>query len=110
MGTHPIFESDFDCLTEMADLGFFGVGSDSSDSEEEVAPVFRTTDTRDRREKAEERVRFAATGGDFIGATEERIFQRQRPARRQLEQRLPAKNCTSSANTRPSGRVESVEE
>merc|ERR1712193_378860 len=53
MGTHPIFESDFDCLTEMADLGFFGVGSDSSDSEEEVAPEQETRATEEKKPKKE---------------------------------------------------------
>jgi len=32
MGTHPIFESDFDCLTEMS-------SSDSSDDEKELEPI-----------------------------------------------------------------------
>jgi len=27
MGTHPIFESDFDCLTERKDVGMFEIGS-----------------------------------------------------------------------------------
>merc|ERR1712134_28012 len=35
MGTHPIFESDFDCLTEMNGLVNYG----SSDSEDEEVPV-----------------------------------------------------------------------
>jgi len=39
MGTHPIFESDFDCLTEMSGLiGLGGYGSDSDDESGSGSP------------------------------------------------------------------------
>merc|ERR1712210_398468 len=37
MGTHPIFESDFDCLTDMN--GLVAYGSDSEDETEVAAPT-----------------------------------------------------------------------
>merc|ERR1712227_562184 len=47
MGTHPIFESDFDCLTDMPrpKITFDSDSEDSDNVKETATPTFLTTST-----------------------------------------------------------------
>merc|ERR1712227_511237 len=65
MGTHPIFESDFDCLTEMSEIVFAaGEGPTTPRVKGDLEPPKRTGVSRAKvwSEEAEENYRFQEAG------------------------------------------------
>merc|ERR1711990_1187774 len=71
MGTHPIFESDFDCLTEMSERGG-GLGSSGLKPPSKIRPPARAGDGPADTFKVGDRVRAAGKRGviAFLGDTE----------------------------------------
>merc|ERR1739838_837125 len=64
MGTHPIFESDFDCLTviQRVTMGFFGSSSSSSSSDDEDHDYDKLKDKFEAEKKKKTALREALQG------------------------------------------------